>query len=58
MGKFLELIENIKDAYMLMAMDDVPENHEVKEFALPFTEVAASSWRPLLIFTETSLLLL
>jgi len=29
-----ELIENIKDAYMLMAMDDVPENHEVKEFAI------------------------
>jgi len=29
-----ELIENIKDAYLLMAMDDVPENHEVKEFAI------------------------
>lgn len=29
-----ELEENIKDAYMLMAMEDVPENHGVKEFAL------------------------
>jgi len=29
-----ELEENIKDAYMLMTMEDVPENHGVKEFAL------------------------
>lgn len=29
-----ELIENMKDAYMLMAMDDVPEDYEVKEFAI------------------------
>ena len=26
-----ELEENIKDAYMLMAMEDVPEGHEIKE---------------------------
>ncbi|MBI2861123.1 MAG: type II toxin-antitoxin system HicB family antitoxin [Chloroflexi bacterium] len=26
-----ELEENIKDAYMLMAMEDVPERHEIKE---------------------------
>ena len=26
-----ELEENIKDAYMLMAMEDVPDEHEVKE---------------------------
>jgi predicted RNase H-like HicB family nuclease len=26
-----ELEENIKDAYLLMAMDDVPEQYEIKE---------------------------
>ena len=26
-----ELEENIKDAYVLMAMEDVPDKHEVKE---------------------------
>jgi predicted RNase H-like HicB family nuclease len=30
----LELEENMKDAYRLMAMEDVPENHEVRELAL------------------------
>jgi len=29
-----ELVENMKDAYILMTMEDVPENHEVKEFAI------------------------
>lgn len=29
-----ELEENIKDAYFLMAMDDVPEEYEVKEIAI------------------------
>ena len=29
-----ELEENIKDAYLLMAMDDVPEKYEMKEIAL------------------------
>ncbi len=29
-----ELEENIKDAYMLMAMDDVPEEYQLKEIAL------------------------
>ena len=29
-----ELEENMKDAYMLMAMDDVPEKHKVKELTL------------------------
>ncbi|HJX13038.1 MAG TPA: type II toxin-antitoxin system HicB family antitoxin [Dehalococcoidales bacterium] len=29
-----ELEENMKDAYMLMALEDVPENHEVKELDL------------------------
>jgi len=29
-----ELIENMKDAFMLMAMEDVPENHEVREYAI------------------------
>ena len=29
-----ELEENIKDAYLLMAMDDVPEEHETKEIAI------------------------
>ncbi len=34
-GETLEkLEENMKDAYMLMTMEDVPENHEVREFAL------------------------
>ena len=29
-----ELEENIKDAYLLMAMDDVPEEYQLKEIAL------------------------
>ncbi len=29
-----ELEENIKDAYLLMAMDDVPDEHQVKEIAI------------------------
>jgi len=34
-GKTLEeLEENMKDAYMLMAMEDVPEKHKVKELTL------------------------
>jgi predicted RNase H-like HicB family nuclease len=34
-GKTLaELEENIRDAYMLMAMEDVPEEHKVKELDL------------------------
>jgi len=34
-GKTLdELEENIKDAYIMMAMDDVPERYETKEIAI------------------------
>ena len=34
-GKTLEeLEENISDAYLLMAMDDVPEEYEIKEIAI------------------------
>ena len=29
-----ELEENINDAYLLMAMDDVPEEYETKEIAI------------------------
>ena len=29
-----ELEENMKEAYMLMALDDVPGEHEVKELTL------------------------
>lgn len=29
-----ELEENMKEAYMLMTMDDVPEEHEIKEVTL------------------------
>lgn len=29
-----ELEENMKDAYLLMAMDDVPKEHKVKEIAI------------------------
>jgi len=29
-----ELEENIKDAYLMMAMDDVPEEHSTKEIAI------------------------
>jgi predicted RNase H-like HicB family nuclease len=29
-----ELEENIKDAYTLMVMEDVPEGYEIKEIAL------------------------
>ena len=29
-----ELEENLKDAYLLMAMDEVPEDHGVKEITL------------------------
>ena len=47
LGKFLEhpeimtqgetlkdLEENIKDAYLMMAMDDVPEEYKMKEVAI------------------------
>ena len=34
-GKTLkELEENMKEAYMLMTMEDVPEEHQVKELTL------------------------
>ena len=34
-GKTLrELEENVKDAYLLMAMDEVPEEHKMKEIAV------------------------
>jgi len=29
-----ELEENMREAYMLMALEDVPDKHEVKKFAL------------------------
>jgi len=29
-----ELEENIKDAYIMMAMDDVPERYKTKEIAI------------------------
>ena len=29
-----ELEENLKDAYRMMILDDVPENHEIKELDL------------------------
>ncbi len=29
-----ELEENMKDAFKLMTMDDVPEQHEIRELAL------------------------
>jgi predicted RNase H-like HicB family nuclease len=29
-----ELEENMRDAYILMAMEDVPKDHKVKEFTL------------------------
>ncbi|MFZ2446625.1 MAG: type II toxin-antitoxin system HicB family antitoxin [Syntrophobacteraceae bacterium] len=34
-GETLEELEaNIKDAYLLMAMDDVPDGYQMKEIAL------------------------
>ncbi|MDI6793721.1 MAG: type II toxin-antitoxin system HicB family antitoxin [bacterium] len=34
-GKTIEeLEENIKDAYLLMAMDEVPEEYQMKEVAI------------------------
>ncbi len=30
-----ELEANLKEAYLLMAMDDVPEEHKVKTIAIP-----------------------
>jgi predicted RNase H-like HicB family nuclease len=34
-GKTLkELEENLRDAYLLMTMDEVPEEHHIKELAL------------------------
>ncbi len=29
-----ELEENLRDAYLLLAMDDVPKDHKIKEIAL------------------------
>lgn len=35
-GKTLKELEaNLKEAYLLMAMDDVPEEHKVKTIAIP-----------------------
>ncbi len=31
---FEELEENIKDAYLMMAMEDVPQEHKVKKIAI------------------------
>ena len=31
---FEELEENLKDAYRLMVMDDVPDQYDIKEIAL------------------------
>ena len=33
-GTLEELEENIKDAYLLMAMDEVPEEHRMREIAI------------------------
>ena len=34
-GESLEELEkNIKDAYLLMAMDEVPEKHQMREIAI------------------------
>jgi predicted RNase H-like HicB family nuclease len=33
-GTLEELEENMREAYMLMAMEDVPDKHKVKELAL------------------------
>ena len=34
-GETLEELEkNIKDAYLLMAMDEVPEKHQMREIAI------------------------
>jgi len=34
-GETLEELEkNIKDAYLLMAMDEVPEEHQMREIAI------------------------
>lgn len=30
----VELEENIKDAYMLMALDDVPDEYNIKEISI------------------------
>jgi len=30
-----ELEENMKEAYMLMTMEDVPKEHKIKELTLP-----------------------
>jgi len=35
-----ELEENMKDAYLLMTMEDVPPEHEVKELAIRVEEKA------------------
>jgi predicted RNase H-like HicB family nuclease len=29
-----ELEENLKDAYLMMVMEDMPENYQIKEIAL------------------------
>ncbi len=29
-----ELEENLKDAYLMMVMEDVPDNYQIKEIAL------------------------
>jgi len=38
-----ELEENIKDAYLLMFMDDVPKEYEVKEVSVDLLEASSTS---------------
>ena len=40
-----ELEENIKEAYLLMAMDEVPEKYETKEIVLWNAKALCSNWK-------------
>lgn len=44
-GETLEVLEeNIKDAYLLMAMDDVPEEYQTKEIMVSSLSLAQAKW--------------
>ena len=45
-----ELEENIKDAYLLMAMDDVPEEYETKEIKIWKEKILYGIWRRMIVF--------
>ncbi len=45
-----ELEENLKDAYLMMAMDDVPQKYEVKEISIWSEKSLLGNWQKRVVF--------